>query len=49
MNVYDTQVWKGEEWVGFFLDDALAQAWVNDQSDPAAYTINKTTPREVRA
>ena len=46
MNVYDTQVWQGEKWIGFFLNPTIAGAWVAKQEDPASYIINNVGPRE---
>lgn len=51
MNVYDTQVWQGDKWCGFFLDTATAQAWIDTQDiTSTTFVINKVVPeRKVRA
>jgi hypothetical protein len=43
-----SQVWAGDEWVGFFMTRADADAWVKKQDDPSKFEINtkRPTPKE---
>lgn len=44
MSNWNTQVWKADEWYGFFVDEDAAKAWIKTQKDSASYHINNTGP-----